>query len=191
MSLQENTKQEISRFADEQSLNYLEQAEMSYQERLKQKLEQTKKKASGKLSRFKNHSDKALEAKNDLTLFMTDYINDLISQGLSEAEALEKAKAELAVSSESEQQNAFAEKMQQYYENWDPVAAEVTGLLYGGFCLLGIVLGALIGFLTSGGRLGFLAGGWIDTLIGTGVGVLLGTCLGLICQAIITAVKRK
>lgn len=194
MSISDKTKEEIGAFAKEQSLHYLNMAEMSYMERLKTKAGQTKKKAMRKLARFKGSSDKAIEATNDLELYMSDYIGDLISQGTSEEEALQKAKEELKASAPSESsdyQADFTRRMMEYYENRDPAADEAIGLLYGGMVLLGIVLGSLIGFITGGGRADFLSGGWIDTIIGLVAGVLLGTCCGMIAHAVITAVTRK
>ncbi|MFD1407201.1 hypothetical protein ACFQ49_03330 [Kroppenstedtia eburnea] len=52
-------------------------------------------------------------------------------------------------------------------------------------------IGSLAGFLGSGAREMFLAGGWIDTVIGAIVGVSIGMGLGLISNAVIVLKKNK
>ena len=190
MSFSHETQEKINRFAKEQSQHYLNAAEMTYMEKLRKKAGQTKHKIGMKLSRFKGVSDNAREAQNDMVLFMNDYMNDLISKGLSEQQALEKAKEELAASGAADVNVDLQERFQQYYENRSPAVYEAVGLFYGGFMSVGIVGGAIIGYIISGGRQEFLNGGWIDTLIGMGAGALLGISLGEISHAIIT-IKKK
>jgi hypothetical protein len=191
MSFSHETQQKINQFAKEQAQHYLEEAEMTYLEKLRWKTGQTKRKIGRKLARFKGSSEQRREAQNDMILYMSDYMNDLMSRGLSEQEALEKAKEELSAPGDSDRHADLHERFRQYYENQDPAVYEAAGLLYGGFLFIGIVVGALIGYVTSGGRPEFLNGGWIDTLIGTGSGALLGIALGLISNAIVVAIKRK
>ena len=193
MSFSHETQEIIIEFAKEQSGFYLDKAEMTYMEKLRRKAGQTKQKAGRKLSRFKQKSSHAIEAQNDLILFMSDYINDLISKGLTEQEALEKAKGELTAAGESELNNDLSERYQQYFENQDPAIYQAVGLFYGGFLFVGLITGALIGYILSGGRQEFQNGGWIDTLIGTGAGALFGIGLGEISHAVITVrtVKRN
>ena len=190
MSFSHETQEKIKRFAKEQSRHYLNAAEMTYMEKLRKKAGQTKQKIGMKLSRFKGVSDSALEAQNDMILFMNDYMNDLMAKGMSEQQALEKAKEELAASGESDLNADLQERFQQHYENQNPAVYEAVGLFYGGFTSVGIIVGALIAYIVSGGRQAFLAGGWIDTLIGMGAGALLGIGLGEISHAIITIQKK-
>ena len=191
MSFSQETQQKINQFAKDQSQHYLEEAEMTYLEKLRAKSSATRQKIGKKLSRFKASSEKGQEAQNDMILYMSDYMNDLMSQGLSEQEAFEKAKKELASSGESDLHAGLQERYQQYYANYNPADYETIGLFYGGFVVLGLIAGALIGYLTSGGRTEFLNGGWIDTLVGTGVGIFIGAGLGQISHAIIVAKMRK
>lgn len=191
MSFSKETQQKINQFAKEQSQHYLDAAEMTYMEKLRKKTEQTKQKAGRKLARFKNRSDQALEAQDDMILYMSDYISDLMTNGMTEQEAFDKAKEQLAASGESELHNDIQERFREYYENRDLAADEAIGLFYAGFAIIGLVGGALVGYITSGGRQEFLSGGFIDTLIGTFVGLLIGTGLALISHAIITGRKRK
>jgi hypothetical protein len=191
MSFSLETQQRIEQFAREQSQHYLEKAEMTYLEKLRKKSGQTKRKIGRKLARFKSRSEQGREAQNDMLLYMSDYMEDLMSKGLSEQEALEKAKEELAASSESDRHADLRERFYQYYGDRDPADYEAAGLLYGGFLILGVAAGALVGYALSGGRQEFLNSGWVDTLIGAGAGALLGIGLGLISNAIIVAIKRK
>lgn len=87
--------------------------------------------------------------------------------------------------------NETKQKISQYYENRDPADYEAIGLFYGGFLFLGVAIGSLGGFLTSGGVPAFLQDGWIYTLVGTGVGAIIGIGLGEISHAIIVGMKRR
>ncbi len=191
MNFSNETKQKINQFAKEQSQNYLEEAEMTYLEILRAKTNQTKHKITRKLARFKGSSDQAMEARNDMILYMSDYMNDLMSKGFSEEEAFEKAKEELAATGNSEFQTGLQERISQYYVERDPAEYETIGLMYAGFLFLGIAIGALAGFLASGGVPAFSGEGWIYTLVGTGVGLFIGLGLGEISHGIIVAMKRK
>ena len=185
MNFNQETQKKIDQFAKEQSQHYLDAAEMTYMEKLRNKTDTAKKKIGAKMARFKGSSEQAVDAQNDLILYMSDYISDLMSSGMTEQDAFEKAKAELSASSESGFSADLHDRYRQYYENFDPSGYEAIGLFYAGFVTLGMVIGALIAFILSGGRQEFLSGGWIDTLIGAGVGILLGVGCGQISHAII------
>ena len=117
MNFSEETQKKIDRFAKEQSKYYLEVAEMTYMEKLRSKVNQTKLKVIKKLSKFKNDSDYSIEAQNDMIIYMSDYMNDLISKGMAEQEAFEKAKEDLTVSSDSDYNEKLMEQIQQHYAN--------------------------------------------------------------------------
>lgn len=191
MSFSQETQQKINQFAKEQSQHYLEEAEMTYLEKLRQKTGQTKRKIGKKLARFRGSSEQGREAQNDMILYMSDYMNDLISRGLSEQEAFAKAQEELSSPGVSDLHTDFHERFREYYENRNPADYEAVGLLYGGFLFLGLAIGALIGFLTSGGVSAFWQEGWIYTLIGTGVGIFIGLGLGQISHALVVTLKGK
>lgn len=190
MSFSREIQERINRFTKEQSQNYLQDAEMTYIEKLRKKSGQTKRKIDKQLSKFKGRSDQGREAQDDMILYMSDYMNDLMSQGLTEQEAFNKASEELQFASNSEQSEDLNERFQQYYENRDPADYEAIGLFYGGFLFLGLGIGGLTGFLTGGGYEAFFDTGWIDTAIGSGVGIIIGIGLGQITNAII-ALKKK
>ncbi|WP_054950428.1 hypothetical protein [Numidum massiliense] len=190
MSFSPKIKEKMNQFAKEQSRHYLEEAEMTYLEKLRRKTGQAKNKFMAKLAKFKSRSETSLEAQNDMVLYMSDYMNDLIAEGLSEQEAFARAQEELTFRSESAKSADLQERFAEYYKNRDPADYEAIGLFYAGFMFFGLSTGALIGFLGSGGREMFLAGGWIDTLIGAIVGVTTGMGLGLISNAMIV-LKNK
>ncbi|AFM00150.1 hypothetical protein Desde_1754 [Desulfitobacterium dehalogenans ATCC 51507] len=190
MSFSKEIREKIYQFAKEQSQHYLEEAEMTYLEKLRRKTGETKSKVTAKLAKLKNRSERALEAQNDMILYMSDYMNDLIAEGYSEQEAFKRAKEELRFRSETAKSADLQERFTEYYLNLNPADYEAVGLFYAGFLFFGIAIGTLTGFLGSGGRAMFLAGGWIDTLIGTAVGITVGIALGLISNAIISLKKR-
>ena len=185
MDFNQDTQQKIEQFAKEQSQRYLDAAEMTYMEKIRSKTDSAKRKIDAKMARFRVSSEQAEDARDDLILYMSDYMGDLMSSGLSEQEAFEKAKAELSASSESGNSADLHDRYRSYYEGMDPSGYEAVGLFYAGFSTLGLVLGAFIGFLVSGGRTEFLGGGWIDTLIGAVVGVLLGVAFAQIVHAVL------
>lgn len=191
MSFSSDIKEKIIQFAKEQSQHYLEEAEMTYMEKLRRKTGQAKSKFMSKLAKLKSRSETSLEAQNDMILYMSDYMNDLIAEGISEQEAFERAKDELTFRSETEKSADLQEQFAKYYENRDPADYEAIGLFYAGFMFFGISIGALIGFLGGGGRGMFLSGGWIDTIIGAIVGFIIGMGLGLISNGVIALKQRK
>jgi hypothetical protein len=130
------------------------------------------------------------QSQHYMILYMSDYMKDLMDKGFSEQEAFEKAKEELKFRSETVKSADLQERFAEYYENRNPADYEAIGLFYAGFMFFGFSVGALIGFLGSGGREMFLSGGWIDTLIGAGIGGTIGIGLGLISNAIIVLKNR-
>ena len=190
MNFSNEMKERIKQFAKEQSQYYLEEAEMTYLEKLQHQIGQTKRKVTNKLSKLKTRSNVSIDVQNDLILYMSDYMNDLMEKGVSEQEAFERAKEELKFQSETSRSSDLKDKFVEYYENFNPADHEAIGLFYAGFMFFGISVGGLIGFIASGGRDLFLSGGWIDTLIGTAVGGIIGIGLGLISNAIIVLKKK-
>jgi hypothetical protein len=190
VTFSQEIKDKMVQFAKEQSQYYLDEAEMTYLEKLRRKTGQTRSKIAAKLAKFKGRSETALEAQNDLILYMSDYMKDLMEKGLSEEEAFERAKEELEYRSESERSADLHERFARYYENRDPAEYEAIGLFYAGFLFFGVSIGALIGYLGGGGREVFLTDGWIDTAIGAAVGTVIGLGAGLISNAVIVLKKK-
>jgi len=221
MTISEETKKRIEDFSREQSRFYLDRAHMTYWEKLQDKAEKTQRKVADKAAQFKFRSQQSEEAQGDLMLYMNDFVEDLLSQGVPEEEAFERARRELACDSGTnaalDLQDLYAEKMLGF-EPLDSHANEaagflddtgaprshgkqgavartlisgmIIGLLFASFTILGVIIGALIGFLGSGGIPTFLAGGWIATIIGLVVGAVIGIGLALLGMAIVIAARR-
>jgi len=190
MNLSDEIMEEIKRFAKEQSQYYLDEAEMTYLEKLRLKTGQIKNSFTAKLAKLKSRSDLSIEAQSDMILYICDYMKDLMEQGLSEQEAFERAKEEFRFRSNTAKSADLQERFAEYYKNRNPADYEAIGLFYAGFLFFGLAIGTLIGFLDSGGRDMFLYGGWIDTLIGLVFGGVIGLGLGFISHAIIV-LKHK
>lgn len=186
MNFSDEMKEKIKQFAKEQSQYYLEEAEMTYLEKLKYKTGQIRRNIATKLAKLKNRSELSVEAQNDLIIYMSDYMKDLmLEKGLSEQEAFERAKEELSFRSETTGSAELQKRFVEYYENLDPAQYEAIGVFYAGFLFFGVSIGTLVGFLGSGGREMFYSGGWIDTLIGVITGGIIGLGCGLISHGII------
>lgn len=190
MALSSETKNKINSFAKQQAVLYLEDAEMTYLEQLRQNAGGKKDGAYKKLSKFKANSEKSIEAREDMALYMSDYIEDLVAGGMPEEDAFKKAKTDLALNSKTPSEDDLQERFLNYYMDIDPAQEEVTGLFYGGFIILGMTIGALIGFIFGGGVQGFLEGGYVYAAIGFFAGILLGTGLGLIANAVVSFKKN-
>jgi hypothetical protein len=191
MSFSRETMDKIRKFAKEESQYYLEEAEMTYLERMRRKGSQTKDRIMKQLAKFKNRSETALEAQNDMILYMCDFMNDLIKEGYSEQEAFERARRELQFRSDTAKSADLQERFAEYYKNLDPSSHEAIGLFYAGFLFFGVAIGALAGFLGGGGKDAFLTGGWIDTLVGVLVGGVIGIGFGMISNAVVALKNRK
>ncbi|MDR2693377.1 MAG: hypothetical protein LBB74_04085 [Chitinispirillales bacterium] len=68
---------------------------------------------------------------------------------------------------------------------------EPVGLFYGGFVMIGMAVGAFVGFMIGGGQEEFLAGGWIDSVIGVVTGLFIGVGLGLISHGVFLSKRWK
>jgi len=191
MTFSREITDQIAKFAREQSRFYLEDAEMTYLEKLRRKSGQTRDKIKAKLAKFKSRSDTAVEAENDMILYMSDYMKDLIAEGYSEQEAFERAKQELAFRSDTAKSSDLRKRFEDYYRDLNPADYEAAGLFYAGFLFIGVAIGGIAGYLAGGGRTMFLSGGWVDTLIGTAAGGILGIGCGLIGNAVITLTRKR
>lgn len=190
MTFSQETKKKIEQFARGQVQHYLQEAEMTYMEKLHQEIDRGKKKVMSTLGKLKGRSEASREAENDMILYMSDYMNDLIAEGLSEQKAFERAREELKFRSESAKSADLQERFARYLESRNPADYEVIGLFYAALIFLGVSIGGLTGYLSGGGRAMFQTGGWLDTLIGAGVGLGIGLGFGLLSNAILVLKNR-
>lgn len=179
MKFDRDIQEKVTRFAREQSQFYLEEAEMSYIDQLRRKSRMTVDKAKAKVDKYFGKSKKSQEAEDDLALYMSDYMSDLVSKGMSQEEALERAEGELKFNSENTMTEEIQTKYQQYYESTPLHIYEAIGLIYGAACVFGIVLGGAVG-LVLGAAVFTETALWIPTVIGIGAGALLGSAVGMV-----------
>ncbi len=189
MGISNEMKKKVDQFAKEQAQFYLDDAELSYIEKLRKKGSITKGKITAKLAKFKSSSDRSNEAQGDMILYMSDYMNDLISQGLSEQEAFDKARQQLAFDSRSSQAADLQEKYKKYYEQLSPGVYEAIGMYYAAFSIFGIVVGALAGSLL--GLYIFSVPLWISIALSTAAGFFLGIATAMLMHAsVVRSINR-
>lgn len=181
MSISAETKKKIDQFAKEQAAYYLEDAELSYLEKLRKKGALTKEKVARKLDRFRNSTGRSHDAQGELILYVTDSMADLMAEGLSEQDALEKAKERLAFRNENTYTDALKDKYRAYYMEMPLGVQEAIGLLYGAMVILGAVLGGVAGFFL--GTYVFSYPLWASILVSAAVGVGLGLPVAMLKNA--------
>lgn len=182
MNLSSQTKQQIERFSKEQSRHYLESAELSYLQKIQQKGKVTREKLESKIKKITGNSTQNKEAQEDMMLYMTDYIMDLVANGMSEQEAFERAQQDLAFQSGSTQAGNLEDKYRQYYETQDIALMEAIGLYYGAGTLLGVTIGGVTGLILGNVLFSDVAF-WIPIGVGALVGVVLGASFGMLMNA--------
>ncbi|WP_338465353.1 hypothetical protein [Shouchella rhizosphaerae] len=178
MALSKQAQESIKLFAKEQASKHLDNAEMSYFESLSQKSGEVKKKLAKQMEKFKRTSKQTLEAREDLETYMSDYVNDLMSQGYQEEEAMELAKKALAADSDSDLAANLQDKYKTYYLTRSPEMEETIGLFYAGFMFVGMAIGAVVGILI--GAFVFTAHFFASVAIGTGLGLIFGLGCGML-----------
>lgn len=182
MSISHETQRKIGQFAKEQSLFYLDDAHMTYMEKLRAKGHNAKNKVEAKLSRVKSTSQQGKEAQDDMILYMNDYMDDLMARGHSEQEAFEKASADLSFESKSSQAETLQDRFRQNYEKRDVGTSEAVDLYYGAGGVLGVVFGGVAGLLV--GRILFEdVPLWISIAVGVGVGAMIGAGFAMLKNA--------
>ncbi|MDR1159440.1 MAG: hypothetical protein LBK69_02335 [Syntrophomonadaceae bacterium] len=173
----------------------------TYKEHLQLQYEQQRENLKRKFKKYKRKlslKPEQCDFSEEIKTYLGDGIIDLMAEGLSEEEALQIT---LQKFDEAELTDNFDDFMKSFddfgveefkikTQQWYAAHGDVVGLFYGAFFILGIVIGALIGFLSGGGWPVFLVTGWINTLIGVVVGAGIGIGLGLLSHAIIAAIIK-
>ncbi|MDR2957501.1 MAG: hypothetical protein LBU61_04885 [Coriobacteriales bacterium] len=191
-ALPPDMQERINQYAREQSRYYLDRAEMTYWEKIQDKADRTRRKLSRKLDRLKLQSVQSAESQVDLSAYITDYINDLVSQGLELEMAFQQAIRELAYDSGS----SDALELSEYYaaifgnlhgKEWPEDSAlygfvgSGYGLYYSGGVIIGCILGALFGFVT--GLIFFSSWFWLTAIIGFFAGAVFGVGCAMLLHA--------
>ncbi|MCL2826435.1 MAG: hypothetical protein FWD72_03415, partial [Eggerthellaceae bacterium] len=153
MTITDETKRQIEEFAQEQSRYYLDRTQMTYWEKAQAKADKTKRKAEAKAAKFKVHSTQAQEAQDDLSAYMSDFIEDLLIQGVSEEEAYQRACEELAHDAKTTMaDDVYSHYAEKFYDQFNPFAfmgdsgsqdagafvGAASGLYYSGCILVGV-----------------------------------------------------
>lgn len=181
MAISAETRQKMEGFAREQAAYYLEDAEISYLEKLRKKGAKTREKMRAKLDRFHGHTVQSGEAQADLLLLMTDSISDLLAQGMTEEEAFEQSKQRLAADCENTKALSMKDRYLAYIAEKPLWLEEAVGLYYAALLLLGAVLGAIAGFFL--GYYLFDAPLYIPIAASAGALSLIGLCAAMLIHA--------
>ena len=112
---------------------------------------------------------------------MSDYMTDLIEKDHSKEEALEIAKTNLASNSQSDESEYLKNKYMEYYLSRDPQMDEIIGLYYGGFTLIGLTLGVVIGIILAFTY--FKNYFWVTIGVSTILGLILGARMRMLKHA--------
>jgi len=92
MELSKETMDNIQKFAKEQANKNLSNAELSVFERVAKKGDIAKSKVMKNISKLKVTSDQVKDATNDLTLYMNDYVADLMRRRLYRGTSIKNGK---------------------------------------------------------------------------------------------------
>ncbi len=134
----------------------------------------------------KNKKNRDNDFEEEIRTYLSDSILDMMSEGLSESEALTKTinqfdEAEFMPEMEDfmKEFNDFGMEMN---EEWY-AKHEAIGVFYGAFVIIGMAIGAMFGF--------FGAGGILNTIVGSVFGLFIGVGCGLFSHGIIAMKGMK
>ncbi|MEQ7050943.1 hypothetical protein ABN764_09815 [Paenibacillaceae sp. P-4] len=180
MTMSKDTEHKMKQFIKQNTqLNMAGSDELTYFEKLVQKANATLGEAKKQAAKFKWTSQKNREAQEDLMGYMSDYIQDLVAEeGISEADAFERAKAAFSVENPD---NPLLHSEAKWLHYGEPAVAEAIGLYYGAFMFIGLALGALVGVILQ--MVVLKEGIGLLFFIVTGIGLMLGLALGMMKNA--------
>jgi seryl-tRNA synthetase len=183
------TVKSIEKFVDNLSLKlgYVSKENMTYLEQLKREFYNSKKEITENMKQFRDELEKFIQKlkvsssekddfKEEMKQFLVDSVEDLMSQGYSEEEALKRALEQFGDEHSLEVPLEVNDK--QNSKGWESMKQEAIGLFYAAGLFLGGGAGAAIGFL------------YHHLLFGAAFGVIIGVGLGLLSNAII-ALKQN
>lgn len=183
------TVKSIEKFVDNLSLKlgYVSKENMTYLDQLKQEFYNSKKEITENMKQFRDEletfiqklkvsSNEKDDFKEEMKQFLVDSVEDLMSQGYSEEEALKRALEQFGDEHSLETSLEINDK--QNSKGWVSMKQEAIGLFYAAGLFLGGGVGATIGFL------------YHHLIFGTAIGVIIGIGLGLLGNAFI-ALKQN
>jgi hypothetical protein len=177
------TEKSIEKFVDQIAfkLGFVSKENMTYFEQLKLELQSSKKEMTENVKQFKEELDKTIQKlkisshekddfKEEMKQFLTDSVDDLLSQGYTEEEALKRALEQFG-----DEQSLEVETVGKLNKGgWiNMKEQEAIGLFYAAGLFLGIGGGSTVGFLYN------------HLIAGAAVGAVFGLGLGLLCNAFI------
>nr|WP_247739078.1 permease prefix domain 1-containing protein [Bacillus sp. 165] len=137
---------------------------------MKQNVEQFKEDTKDFLFKLRLSSNKNNDFQEEIQSHITEHVKELVSQGMTEEEALEIVLSEFEGVDFSElNQTKGAGKNMQY----DEKIYEAIGVFYGGFLILG-------------GAIGFITGSWLGLILGT----VIGIGAGCVAHGLTVALKK-
>lgn len=179
------TVKSIEKFVDNLSLKlgYVSKENMTYLDQLKQEFYNSKKEITENMKQFRDEletfiqklkvsSNEKDDFKEEMKQFLVDSVEDLMSQGYSEEEALKRALEQFG------DEHSLEINDKQNSKGWVSMKQEAIGLFYAAGLFLGGGVGATIGFL------------YHHLIFGTAIGVIIGIGLGLLGNAFI-ALKQN
>jgi seryl-tRNA synthetase len=183
------TVKSIEKFVDNLSLKlgYVSKENMTYLEQLKREFYNSKKEITENMKQFRDELEKFIQKlkvssnekddfKEEMKQFLVDSVEDLMSQGYSEEEALKRALEQFGDEHSLEVPLEVNDK--QNSKGWESMKQEAIGLFYAAGLFLGGGTGATIGYL------------YHHLVFGAAIGVIFGIGLGLLSNAII-ALKQN
>lgn len=172
-------------YTGKENWSYKEHIQVMYEQQyLQAKFEKLKKKLEKNRKKIFN-----TDFAEEIRTYLQDGLIDLMNEGYTEEEALKITLEKFDEADLKENFDEFAKSfedfgMQYEYElaKWYTKNGEAIGLFYSGFLILGMAVGAFLGYL--------FGHTWINTLIGLGLGTFIGIAFGLFSHAIL-AMKRE
>ena len=160
---------------------------MTYRELLQAKLEQKRRKLKDKLERYRRKlsmKPSNTDFAEEIHAYLTDGVIDLVNEGRSEEEAIQITLKKFDEAEPNRSFEDFAKAlggfgMDEWMKDWHAKNGEAIGMFYAAFSVLGMTLGALLGYLL--GRV------WQTALIGLAAGLFFGIGLGLLSHAILVS----
>ncbi|MBD8500092.1 hypothetical protein [Paenibacillus arenosi] len=143
MKISQELEQKITKYV-KQSTHLVDSDDLTYFEKIalvaRLKMNSAKKAAN----KLKWTSKENKEAQEDLMNYMTDYIFDQITEGYSEEEAFERAKAAFSVENPD---NPLLKSDSDWINHYEPHVVDAVNLYYAAYLFIGLALGAFLGLV--------------------------------------------
>jgi hypothetical protein len=164
-------------------LGFVSKDNLTYFEQIKLELQNSKREVTENVKQFKEDLDNVMQKlkisshekddfKEEMKSFLMDSVNDLVSQGYSEEEALKRAFEQFGDEHTLETE-VVRKQNKEGWMNMNMKEQEAVGLFYAAGLFLGVGGGATAGFFYN------------HLFIGASIGAVIGIGLGLLSNAFI------